>query len=69
MENIPNINNFVNKLKRARSGDLSGWMPVYITDGGLCRYVLRDDNNRFYDAYAYGGRVHIYDPDMRLVVV
>ena len=67
MGNNTHIKPFPQRLAAALAGDMSGWTQVYITDGGLRRYVLLDAEERVYDAYAYGGRVHIYDPDMRRV--
>jgi len=67
MGNNTHIRTFAQSLAEALVGDVSGWTPVYMTDGGLHRYVLRDDNERIYDAYVYGGLVHVYDPNMRRV--
>lgn len=67
MGNISSISTFWEKLGAALAGDFTGWTQIYETTEGLRRYVLPVTDDRVYEAYAYCGRVHVYDPDMRRV--
>jgi len=62
------ISSFAEQLNAAKSGDLSGWRPVYVISGGPKRYVLRDELQRVYDAYVCpDGSVKVYGPNMQAV--
>ena len=68
MEEVSGISSFVQKLNAAASGDLRGWRPAYVNDGGPTRYVLKDNDDRVYDAYVGAdGIVSVYGPDMRVI--
>jgi hypothetical protein len=61
------ISNFARILENAKIGDLSGWSFSYELANGLKKDARRDAGGRAYEAYVYGGKVKIYDPNMEMV--